>query len=287
MRLLPVPEKRWLMTSRVTTITADGDQGVVQTLRSLWEYRALLVALAKRDVSVKFKQAAVGFFWVLIQPLVSTAIFSIIFGVFARFEAGETPYPFFVLSGMILWQYFARSVTEGAGSFVANAHLLTKVYFPRVILPVVPTLAAAVDFLLASIMMVALLVIAGTGIAWTVILIPVVGLAAALMAFGISMILAPINALYRDVGIALPFLIQTLLFLTPVAYPPNVIPERFAWLLDFHPLATLVGLMRWSVFGLPAPSVTAMAVLTGTIVLLLIVGMKVLRRLEGSLVDRI
>lgn len=270
-----------------TLIESGQSSGFMATVRSLWQYRALLIALTKRDVSVKFKQAVIGVAWVVLQPLVSAAIFSVVFGVFAKFDSGKLPYAVFVFSGMVLWQFFARSTSEGANSLVSNAHLLTKVYFPRALLPLVPIVAAMVDFSFAALFMMGISILLGASIAWTVVFVPLVLLAAALMAYGIALILAPINALYRDVGIALPFLIQTLLFLTPIAYPINIIPERFHWLLDFHPLATLVAMMRWSVFGTTAPSSLAVFVLLISIIILVTVGLRVMRRLEGTLVDRI
>lgn len=272
-----------------SVIIIDGErpQTVLTTLKSIWQYRALLLALSKRDISVRFKQAAIGISWVVLQPLVSAIIFSLVFGVFAKFDSGELPYPVFVFSGMVLWQFFSRSTSEGANSLVSNAHLLTKVYFPRALLPLVPIVAALVDFSFATAFMVAISLALGVTVAWTILLLPFIALLAGLLAYGIALILSPINALYRDVGIALPFFIQTLLFLTPIAYPATIIPERYMWLLDFHPLATLITLIRWSLFSTPAPSSLALFILAITILSLLLLGLRVMRKLEGTLVDRI
>lgn len=152
------------MMAHMTVIEAGKSPGMGATLRAIWQYRALLLALSKRDVSVKFKQAAIGIVWVILQPLVSAAIF----GIFARFESGELPYPVFAFSGMVLWHFFSRSTSEGASSLVSNAHLLTKVYFPRALLPLVPVFAASVDFLFATLFMVLTSVAIGVPIAWTV-----------------------------------------------------------------------------------------------------------------------
>ena len=275
------------MMEHVTLIEGGKSHGLIATFHSLWQYRALVFALSKRDVSVKFKQAAIGIAWVVLQPLISAVIFSVVFGVFAKFDSGELLYLVFVFSGMVLWQFFSRSTSEGSNSMVSNSYLLTKVYFPRALLPLVPIFAASVDFFFASIFMLVVSFARGASLAWSVFLLPLIALATGLMAYGIALTLAPINALYRDVGIALPFLIQTLLFLTPIAYPASIIPERYLWLLDFHPLATMVSLMRWSVFGVAPPSYLALTVLVAAIVAFLCLGLLVMRRLEGTLVDRI
>lgn len=287
MRLLPLYKERGMLMEHVTIIEGGKRLSVFATIRSIWQYRALLFALSKRDVSVKFKQAVIGIAWVVLQPLVNTAIFSVVFGIFAKFDSGVLPYPVFVFSGMVLWQFFSRATSEGSNSLVANSHLLTKVYFPRALLPLVPIFAASVDFFFASLFMLAISVALGASLAWTAFLIPFIAIAAGLMAYGIALTLAPINAIYRDIGIALPFLIQTLLFLTPIAYPQTLIPDRYQWLLDFHPLATLVSLIRWSSFGTTAPSFLATGVLIATIVILITLGIRVMRYLEGNLVDRI
>lgn len=247
----------------------------------------MLAVMARREISVRYKQTALGITWTVLQPIVSTAIFSVIFGILARFPSGEIPYPVFVFSGLLIWQYFSRSLSDGCGSIVAYGGMLSKIYFPRILLPLIGPIANAVDLFISLTVLITIMLALGLTPSWALIFIPIVVLLAGAFAYAIALILAPLNALYRDIGIVVPYALQMLLFMTPILFPSEIVPERFRILLDFHPIATLVSLMRHLVVGAPAPSLLAITFLLGVLAVLLVLGVRTLTSLEATLVDRI
>jgi lipopolysaccharide transport system permease protein len=186
-----------------------------------------------------------------------------------------------------MWQYFSRSVVDGSDSLVANAGVISKVYFTRLILPLTSSLAAAIDFGIAFVVLLALMLFYGMVPSWTMVFVPFVVLLAGLLATGIALILAPLNAINRDVGFALPFLMQMGMFVSPVIYPVSFVPEHLQWLYLFNPAATLLNAMRWAVVDGAFPEPWAWLALAAYIVVFLAIGRVVFRRLEGPLVDRI
>jgi lipopolysaccharide transport system permease protein len=269
-------------------IEAGTRQTFWEDVAELWRARELVWMFAVQRVAVRYKQAGLGKLWAPLQPIITTAVFSLVFGVLARIPSeGAIPYPVFVFSGLLLWSYFARSLVDGSDSLVSNAQLITKVYFPRMILPITSALSSAIDFGIAFVVLLALMLIYGMIPNWTIIFVPAIVLLAGLLAVGVSLLLAPLNAIYRDVGFALPFAMQMGMFLTPVIYPVSFIPERFAWLYLLNPAATLLNAMRWAVLGNEPPGLWAWLILLAYIVVFIVVGRLVFRRLEGTLVDRI
>lgn len=262
--------------------------------RSIWEeageilrYRELLQTMAMRDVQIRYKQAAIGVLWVVLQPILTSAIFTFIFSYLAKIPSQGVPYPIFVFSGLLLWQYFSRVVSEGSGSLVANANIITKIYFPRLLIPLTVVISAGVDFLLASVVLVAMMLIFGVALPWTIIFIPVFMLMAGVLGYAIALWLAPLNAIYRDISIALPFMVQIGMYLTPVIYPLSVVPEKWQWVFMLNPVATIVESMRWAVLGTPAPTMAAYAIYAGITLFMILVGLRIFRKLEPTLVDRI
>uniref|UniRef100_B8DIX9 Transport permease protein n=1 Tax=Nitratidesulfovibrio vulgaris (strain DSM 19637 / Miyazaki F) TaxID=883 RepID=B8DIX9_NITV9 len=269
-------------------IRPESDISIVRALREVVAARGTLFILAGKDIRVRYKQSALGLLWVILQPLMTALVYSLVFGVFAKFDAGgDVPYPVFVLSGVLLWQFFSRTLVEGGASLVVNASIIGKIYFPRAILPIVPVLVAAVDFFLSFVIIIggsfALFDInVSIGLLW----VPLVLFVAAFLSVGISFLLAPINALYRDVGIAIPFFVQLCMFVTPVVYPLSVVPDRFVWIFEYNPVATLLGLMRTAVLGVAPPSLRAIAFLCVVTAALFVFGQWVFLKNEGTIVDR-
>lgn len=262
-------------------------RSIFAEIAELVRYRELLFTMAQRDIQIRYKQAVVGIFWVVMQPVIASVIFTFVFSYLAKVPSQGVPYPVFVFSGLLLWQYFARVVTEGAGSLVANAGIITKIYFPRSLIPLIVMLAAAVDFLLATGVMIVLMLILGVSLPWTMIFIPLILMVAGALGYGISLWLAPLNAIYRDIGIVLPFLMQILMYLTPVIYPLSLVPERWQFLFELNPVATIIGSMRWAVLGQDSPSMMAYGVLVGMTFFIYWIGIKIFRRMEPTLVDQI
>jgi lipopolysaccharide transport system permease protein len=218
-------------------------------LGALWEYRELLYFLVWRDLKVRYKQTVLGAAWIVLQPVVSMVVFSVLFGGLLGVSSGDVPYPVFVYAGLLPWTYFARSLTRAATSLVGSAHLITKVYFPRLIIPVSGVLSGLVDFAIAFLVLVGLMMYYGIAPTPAVVLLPVFLLLAMLTALGFGLWLSALNVRYRDVNHMVPFLVQIWMYLTPVVYPSTLIPERFRFLLALNPMTGVVAGFRWALLG--------------------------------------
>jgi lipopolysaccharide transport system permease protein len=245
------------------------------------------MVFVRREISVRYRQAVIGILWVVLQPLLTTAIFTIVFVFFVRIPSQEQAYPLFAFSGIAVWQYFSRIVGDGGNSLVTNSALIGKVSFPRLIIPLVPPLAAALDCLIAIAVLIVFAMLMGAHVSWTVIFAPLVVLAVAILGYGIALWLSPLNAIYRDVGIVIPFVMQIAMYISPVFYPTSLVPEKIRWLFELNPVAVMVNGMRWVVLGTNAPSLAGVVFFAILASMLFWSGMAVFRRLEGNIVDRI
>jgi lipopolysaccharide transport system permease protein len=272
----------------IKIIKPHSERSFAEDVASIWTHRELVFVLARREISVRYRQTAVGLLWVLLQPLVTTAIFTTVFVVFLRIpDQGGDSYPLFAFAGIAVWQYFTRIVTDGGGSLVASSALITKVSFPRMIIPLVAPIAAGVDCLIAIAALVVLSTAFGAHLSWTVVFAPFVILGVGLFGYATVLWLAPLNAVYRDIGIVMPFVIQIAMYLSPIVYPATLVPEKIRWLYELNPVAVMVDSMRWVVLGTNAPSLAGIGVLAVATVALIWGGMRMFRRMEGNLVDRI
>jgi lipopolysaccharide transport system permease protein len=254
----------------------------------LWRHRSLLLAFAWREVRVIYKEAVVGVAWVLFQPLITMVIFSILFGRIAKMPSDGIPYTLFVLSGIVPWQYFNRTVSAGTNCLLTHKHILTKIYFPRFILPGISIVAGLID--LAISLLVLLAMMAGYGLlpGLQAVWLPVFLLEGALFALGVVLWTSAANALYRDVGIALPFLLQVAMFATPVVYPASLVPAGWRWVLLVNPMAEVIGGVRWCLFGgAGGPTLLSQGVCLAFIAAILLGGAASFRRLESIFVDRV
>lgn len=254
-------------------------------LKVLWDYRELMFFLAWRDVMVRYKQSLLGVAWVVIQPLITMIVFTVVFGRFAKLPSEGVPYAVFTYSALLPWQLFSTAVTRSANSLLSSSSLVTKVYFPRLVLPVAATFANVVDFGISLVVFFVLLAIFRIWPGWPLLFLPVfiVLTIATALAFGIW--LAALNARYRDIAYVLPFLIQLSLFLSPVAYSAQLVPGgiwRVAYALN--PLAGLIEGFRWSLIGGPAPD---FMLLTSVVVvaILMVSGIYYFRRTEKTFAD--
>jgi lipopolysaccharide transport system permease protein len=272
----------------VKIIKPHSERSFAEDGANVWAYRELVLVLARRELSVRYRQTVVGLLWVLLQPLITTAIFTLVFVFFIRIpDQNGNSYPAFAFAGIAVWQYFTRIVSEGGNSLVVSSALITKVSFPRLIVPLVAPIAAAVDCLIAITALVLLTMLFGGHLSWTVIFAPLVILAVGLFGYAIVLWLAPINAVYRDVGIVLPFAIQIAMYLSPIVYPASLVPEKIRWLYELSPVAVMVDSMRWVVLGTNAPSLAGIGVFAVATVLLFWGGTYIFRSMEGTIVDRI
>lgn len=256
-------------------------------IRDVWSNRDIAWTLALREIQIRYKQSVVGVAWAVLQPLVTTVIFSLLFGFLAKIPTDGVPYPVFVLSGLLFWQYFSKVVSEASGSLVKNEGIITKVFFPRLILPLVPALSAAVELGISLVILLVLMAIYGVAPTPYVLLLPVLLLFAGLLGYGIGLMLSPINAIYRDVSIALPFFVQIGMYLTPVIYPVSFVPERYQWIFLFNPVAALLDTARAVLLGSPFPSLAAYGVLLLWTAFIFTLGFRTFRKLEPAIVDRI
>lgn len=254
----------------------------------LFRFRELLFVLSWRQIAVRYKQSLIGALWVLLQPAIATLIFSFIFGYLARFPSDGVPYPLFVLSGLLLWQFFTKAVGEGSNALVTNQALLTKIYFPRLYLPGSAVLPCLFDLFISLVLLVPLMILYDFVPGWTILLAPVfVGLAF-LLAFGLSLWLSALNALYRDIRFVVPFALQIGMYVTPVIYAPSFVPERYRWVLDLNPMTGIIQGIRWSILDQGvSPSTLALGVSVGATAFILLGGIVFFKRLERSVADRI
>jgi lipopolysaccharide transport system permease protein len=219
--------------------------------RDLWAFRELLYFLTWRDVKVRYKQTALGVAWAILQPLFMMIIFTIFFGRLAGVGTGGVPYPLFALAGLVPWTFFANSVTASSNSLVNSAHLLTKVYFPRLIVPTAAMLAGFLDFVLSFILLVFLMAYYRVAPTQNLLLLPFLALLTAGFALAVGIWTSALNVKYRDVRFALPFLIQLWLFVSSVILPSTSIPQKYRWLLWLNPMSAIIEGYRSSLFGHP------------------------------------
>lgn len=245
----PVPV---LPDQPVVAVRADG-LGVRADLRSLWQRRELLYFLTLRDIKLRYKQTVLGVAWAVIQPLVTMVIFTFLFGRFVGVSSEGIPYSAFAYAGLLLWTFLANAINTSSNSLVGNINLITKVYFPRVIIPTAAVLSGLLDFVIGSAALIGLIIYhhAALSLNLNMILAPFFVFLTVLLALGVGMWLAALNVRYRDVRHALPFLIQIWMFLSPVIYPSTVIPERWRWVLALNPLTGIMEGFRACLFGHP------------------------------------
>lgn len=220
-------------------------------LRDLWQYRDLLYILTMRDIKVRYKQTLLGAAWAIIQPLFTMLIFTLFFGRLAGMPSDGVPYPIFAYAGLLPWTFFSNAVTNSGNSLVGNSNLITKVYFPRMIIPMASVGSGLLDFLIAFGLLVVLMFYYGVGLSINILMLPVLVILTALLAIGVGMWMSALNVKYRDIRYALPFLIQLGMFATPIIYPASLVPEKWRWLLFLNPFAGQIEAYRAAFFGLP------------------------------------
>jgi lipopolysaccharide transport system permease protein len=255
-------------------------------LGELWRYRELLYFLVWRDVRVRYTQAALGIGWAVIQPVMSMVVFTIFFGRLAHMPSDGTPYALFSLCALVPWTYFSTAVSAGSVSLVGQRHVISKVYFPRLLVPLAAVAAPLVDFAIAFVILLAVMAAYGVLPSAAVVWLPCLVALAIATAAAATIWLAALTALYRDVRYVVPFAMQLWLFATPVAYPASLVPSRWRLFYGLNPMAGIVEGFRWALVGGPAPGgMTAVAV--AIVAVALGSGLVFFRRVEGTLVDKL
>jgi lipopolysaccharide transport system permease protein len=256
-------------------------------LADLWRYRELAFFLTWRDISVRYKQTVLGAAWALLQPFFTMIIFSVVFGMFGKLPSEGLPYPIFTYTALLPWQLFAYSLTESGNSLVANQNLITKVYFPRVVIPISATLGGLLDFAIAFVLLMGMMMFYGvrpTSAVWT---LPLFLLLALITALGAGLWLSALNVEYRDVRYTIPFLTQFWMYASPVAYSSTLIPERWRALYGLNPMAGVVEGFRWALLGTGKAPGPLLAVSVAVSILLLVTGLMYFRRMERTFADKV
>jgi lipopolysaccharide transport system permease protein len=226
---------------------------VALDLRGLWTYRELLYFLTLRDVKVRYKQTLMGAAWAIMQPLFAMLIFTLFFGRLARIPSDGIPYPIFAYAGLLPWTFFYNAISNSGNSLISSSNLISKVYFPRMIIPGAAVGAALVDLAIAFLVLFGLMAYYGVTPSWGFLLLPPLILLSATLALGVGMWLSALNVKYRDVRHALPFLIQLWMFVSPVIYPSSMLPQKWRWLLALNPLTGIIEAFRAALFSRPFP----------------------------------
>jgi lipopolysaccharide transport system permease protein len=253
-------------------------------MQEVWHARELLYFLVWRDVKVRYKQTVLGVAWSVIQPLLTMVVFTIFFGRLAKMPSDGVPYPLFSLAALVPWTYFATAASNGSSSLVGSQHLIAKVYFPRVLVPLAAVLMPAVDLVISFGMLLVLLAWYHVSLGAGVVLLPLYAALGILTAFAVTLWTSALSVRYRDARYVLPFLIQIWLFVTPVAYPASMIPERWRLVYALNPMATVVEGFRTALLGTPSPGSMA-AVSIVAVAAALVAGAAYFRSVEGSIVD--
>ena len=255
--------------------------------RELWEYRDLLFILVWRDIKVRYKQTTLGAAWAVLQPLLTMVVFSLLFGVIAKLPSEGIPYPIFTFSALLPWQLFAYAMTESGNSLVANQALITKVYFPRLVIPLGAVLSGLVDFMIGLLVFLVMMLIYGVHFSWNMLALPAFVLLAVLTALTMGIWLSALNVEYRDVRYTIPFLTQFWMFATPIAYSSTLIPARFLWLYSLNPMTGVVEGFRWALLGKQGFSLPFFLISVGVVVVLFIGGLAYFRHMEDSFADNV
>jgi lipopolysaccharide transport system permease protein len=272
-------------------VSAPAQPGVAQdyatlgTVRELWDYRELFYFMAWRDMKIRYKQTALGILWAVIQPVFTMAIFTVVFGQMANISSEGVPRPIFYLSALLPWIYFSSTLSSAGLSLVGNSDLLTKIYFPRIILPAAAALGTLVDLLIGTAILIGFMAYYHLPINWTVLLWPFLLVPLLMLSLGLGAFLAALNVKYRDVKYAIPFGIQLLLFMTPIIYPSSAFPEKFRWLLTLNPLTGLIEAFRYVIVPRYPLDWSAVALSLATTTVIFVVGVTYFWRTEKAFAD--
>ena len=254
-------------------------------LRAVWQYRQLIYFLVWRALKVRYKQSALGAAYAIIQPLFAAGVFTVVFGRFARMPSDNVAYAPFVFAAVVPWNYFAEALRGASSGLVDDSELVRKVYFPRLVIPLAAVIAPTVDFGVAFLVLLGLLVAYGVALGWTLALVPLFVLQAMLLALSVGLWLGPVNVRFRDIKHTLPFLTQIWMYASPVVFPTSIVPERWRFLYSLNPMVGVIEGFRWAVLGKASPDFRAMGLSTLIVLLSLVVGLFYFRKMERSFAD--
>ena len=253
--------------------------------QELWKYRELLFFLTWRDIKVRYKQTILGAAWAIIQPFFTMVVFSLFFGRLAGIPSDDIPYPIFSYTALVPWTFFANGLTQSSNSLVANANLITKVYFPRLVIPISTVVAGIVDFLLAFAVLLGMMLVYGITPTTAVLWLPLLLLLAFVTALGVGLWLTAMNVQFRDVRHIVPFIVLAWMYSTPVAYPSSLLPEPWRTLYGINPMVGVVEGFRWALLGTKTSPGPMIFISAAVAVIILISGLYYFRRMEKNFAD--
>jgi lipopolysaccharide transport system permease protein len=256
-------------------------------LKEVWDYRELLYFLVWRDVKVRYKQTAIGVLWVVLQPLFTMLVFTLFFGRLAKLPSQGLPYPVFYFAAVVPWIYFSTALTSATNVVVENQRVITKVYFPRLILPISAVLSGLVDFAIGFTVLIIFTQVYGLRPGLFALLLPILLLISILTALGVGLWLSALNALYRDVRYVIPFVVQFWMFASPVAYSSSLVPKKWRWLYGLNPMAGVIDGFRWALTGHGQPPGLMVLASTAMVAIVLLGGLFFFNRMEGAVADRV
>ena len=254
-------------------------------LRELWQFRELVYFFVWRDIKVRYKQTAIGVAWAVLQPLMTMLVFSLFFGRLAKIPSGGLPYPIFYFSALLPWTYFSGALLNATNSVIENQRVITKVYFPRLVLPLSAVSPGLLDFAVGLVVFLAMMALYHRAPSRPMLLFPAFLLLAVATALGVGLWLSALNAIYRDVRYVVPFLVQFWMFASPVAYPSTLVPARCRWLYGLNPMAGVIEGFRWALTGKGQPPNLMLAASTGAVIVVLIGGLYFFRKMESTIAD--
>ena len=256
-------------------------------LREMWDFRELLYFFVWRDLKVRYKQTAIGVAWVVIQPLLAMLVFTLFFGRLAKMPSEGLPYPLFYYTALLPWMYFATALTNATNTIVEHQRVITKVYFPRMILPLSAVLSGLVDFAIGFVLLIGMMLYYHQVPTVSTLVLPFFVLLTVATALAMGLWLSAVNAIYRDVRYVVPFLVQFWMFASPVAYPSTLVPVRWRWLYGLNPMAGVIEGFRWALTGHGQTPGALVLVSAGTVLFLLIGGVVYFQKMEGTIADMV
>jgi lipopolysaccharide transport system permease protein len=256
--------------------------------RDLWRFRELFYILSWRDIKVRYKQTVIGAAWAIVRPVLMMIIFTFVFSKVAKLPTeGNTPYPLLVFAGLLPWQFFANSLSEASNSLIGNTNLITKVYFPRLIIPASAVITSFVDFAITFGILVVMMIAYQFAPSWHIVFLPLFLLLAFGAAFGVGLYLTALNVKYRDFKYIIPFVVQFGLYVSPVGFSSNIVPEKWRWLYACNPMVGVIDGFRWSILGESSLRLDTIITSIAITLIFLLVGIRYFRKTEKTFADNI
>jgi lipopolysaccharide transport system permease protein len=279
-------EKYFLNTMNQQELVIEAGRSERQYWRDLWRYRELFYMLAWRDVAVRYKQTAIGLAWALIRPFLTMVVFTVVFGSLAKLPSGGAPYPILVFSAMLPWQFFANALSECSNSLISNSNLISKVYFPRLVIPASAVIVSFVDFMISGMILLGLMIHFNFVPDWRILTLPLFTLIAFAASTGMGLWLAALNVEYRDFRYIVPFIVQFGLYISPVGFSSSIVPEKWRLIYSLNPMVGVIDGFRWAILGKDAVIYMPGFVLSiGVVIVLFFSGIWYFRKMERRFAD--